>query len=213
MGVIVKDVNKTIRRSRQYWFDDGLAEILIGLLFALIGLLFWWQTTFISRTSILVMGLAMPVIIILGSVGVGVLLRWLKQRLVYPRTGYVTYQKPTRKQRNISWLLGAVVGISIAVAITQLALFELTAAFIGAGIGVGLFMLGFRIGLMRFHFLAVWSVAVSVAISCWGLASALAATLGQVLMSLGLEVSGGVVFWRYWQNSEPGNDEPLEALS
>jgi len=209
----VSDLNKTIRRSRQYWFDDGLAEALIGILFALIGLLFWWQTTFISRTSILVMSLALPVLIILGSLGVGVLLRWLKQRLVYPRTGYVTYQKPTRKQRNFSWLLGAVVGISIAVAITQLALFDLTAVFIGTGIGIGLFMLGFRIDLMRFHFLAVWSVAVGVVISFWGVESALAATLALVLIGLGMVLSGGFVFWRYWQNSEPGNDEPAEALS
>jgi len=26
-------------------------------------------------------------------------------------------------------------------------------------------------------------------------------------------VSGGLAFWRYWQNSEPGSDEPMEALS
>lgn len=209
----MKDLNKTIRRSQQYWFDDGLAELLIGILFALIGLLFWWQTTANSFESAIVGAIALPVIIIVGSVLLGATLRWLKQRLVYPRTGYITYQKPTKKQRNVSWILGGLVGVLVAVTVTQLALTELTAAFIGAGIGVGLFMLGFRIGLIRFHLLAVWSVAVGVAISFWGVASALAATLALGLIGLGLIVSGGFVFWRYWQNSEPGNDEPAEALS
>lgn len=210
----MKDLNETIRRSRQYWFDDGLVELLIGLLFIMLGLLFWWQATFISsRTSAIVLGLGLPLAIILGALGLGKLLRWLKQRLIYPRTGYVAYQKPSQKARNMSRLLGALVGIFVAVAVTQLDLTELTAAFVGAGIGVGLFLIGFRIGLIRFHLLAVWSVAVGVAISLMGVVNTLAATLALELVGLGLVVSGGFVLWRYWQNSEPGNDEPAEALS
>ncbi len=210
----MKDLNKTIRRSQQYWFDDGLVELLIGLLFIILGLLFWWQMTMAStRVAALIFGIGLPLAIILGALGLGWLLRWLKQRLVYPRTGYVTYQKPSRKQRNFSWLLGGLVGIFMVVAVTQLDLTELTAAFIGAGIGIGLFMIGVRIGLMRFHLLAVWSVAVGVVISFADVAETLAATLALALVGLGLVVSGGLSFWRYWQNSEPGNDEPAEVLS
>lgn len=212
-GVIVNNLNKTIRRSTQYWFDDGLVELLMGILFAVIGLLFWWQTTAASFESAVVGAIALPAIIIVGALLLGAALRWLKQRLVYPRTGYITYQKPTKKQRNLSWLLGAFVGVLVAVTVTQLALPQLTAAFIGAGIGIGLFMIGYRIGLIRFHLLAVWSVAVGVVISFLGVVDTLAATLALGLIGLGLIVSGGVVFWRYWQNSEPGNDDPAEALS
>ena len=209
----MKDLNSTIRRSTQYWFDDGLVELLIGIYSAVIGLLFWWQTTVATFESAIASVVALPAIIIVGSLLLGTTLRWLKQRLVYPRTGYITYQKPTKKQRNLSWFLGAFVGVLVALTVTQLALTELTAVFIGAGIGIGLFMMGYRIGLIRFHLLAVWSVAVGVVISFLGVVDTVAATLALGLIGLGLIVSGGFVFWRYWQNSEPGNNEPAEALS
>ena len=209
----MKELNKTIRRSQQYWFEDGLVELLIGLLFMVLSWLFWWQTTSDSEYAPLIGGLAMPIIIILGSILVGVTLRWLKQRFVYPRTGYVTYVKPTNKQRGLSALLGLLIGAALAMAITRLALAELTTAFIGAGIAVGFFMIGNRVGLMRFHLLAVWSVAVGVAISFLGIDDSLANVLVLGLIGLSLVVSGGFGFWRYWQNSEPGNDEPAEAWS
>jgi len=209
----VKDLNKTIRRSQQYWFDDGLAELLIGVLFAVIGLLFWWQTSAASPIVTIGGAIALPFVIIVGVFLLGHTLRWLKQRLVYPRTGYITYQKPSKRRRNVSWLVGALVGILTAVAVTQLDLTELTAAFIGAGIGIGMFMIGLRIGLIRFHLLAVWSVAIGILISFSAVADTLAAMLALELIGLGLIVSGGFTFWRYWRNSDSGNEEPAEALS
>lgn len=212
----MKDLNKTIRRSQQYWFDDGLVELLIGLLFIILGLLFWWQITFISsRSSAIMFAIGFPLAIIMGALGLGWMLRWLKQRLVYPRTGYVTYQKPTRKRRHLSLLIGILVGLSVglAVMVTQSTFTELTAVFIGAGVGVGLFMIGYSIGLLRFHLLAIWSVAVGVVVSFVGVADTLAVLLALTLVGGGLVLSGGFTFWRYWQNSEPGNDAPVEALS
>ena len=209
----MNDLNKTIRRTQQYWFEDGLVELLLGLLFLVLSGLFWWQVVTDSEYGALIGGIAMPFIIILGAILLGVTLRWLKQRLVYPRTGYVTYAKPTNKQRGMSALLGLVFGAAMAIAVTQLELAELAPAFIGAGIGFALFMLGNRVGLLRFHLLAIWDVAVGIIIAFWGLAENVASTYALGLVGLSLVVSGGFAFWRYWQNSEPGNDEPMEALS
>lgn len=209
----MNDLNKTIRRTQQYWFEDGLVELLLGLLFLLLSGLFWWQVTSDSEYAPLVGGIAMPFIITLGAILMGVSLRWLKQWLVYPRTGYVTYAKPTNKQRGLSALLGLVIGAATAAAIVQLELAELTTAFIGAGMGFALFMLGNRAGLMRFHLLAVWAVAVGIVIAFLGVNENVASTYALGLIGLGLMVSGTVGFWHYWQNSEPGNDEPMEALS
>ncbi|WP_420641878.1 hypothetical protein [Candidatus Leptofilum sp.] len=209
----MKDLNKTIRRSQQYWFDDGLVELLLGLLFLVLSGLFWWQVVSDSEYAPLVGGIAMPFIIILGSILMGVALRWLKQRPVYPRTGYVTYVKPTNRQRGMSGLLGLIIGIVMAVAVTQFELAKLTAAFIGAGLGFGLFLIGNHMGVLRFHLLAIWAVASGVLITFLGVDESLAATLALGLVGLGMMLSGGFAFWRYWQNSEPGNDEPMEALS
>lgn len=209
----MNDLNKTIRRTQQYWFEDGLVELLLGLLFVVLSGLFWWQVASDSEYAALVGGIAMPFIIVLGAILMGVSLRWLKQRLVYPRTGYVTYAKPTKKQRGLSALLGLVIGAAMAVAITQLELAELTPAFIGAGIGFALFMLGNRVGLVRFHLLAVWTVAGGVIIAFLGVDEMVASTYALGLIGLSLVASGGFAFWRYWQNSEPGNDEPMEVLS
>ena len=209
----MNDLNKTIRRTQQYWFEDGLVELLLGLLFLVLSGLFWWQVVTDSEYGALVGGIAMPFIIVLGAILLGVSLRWLKQRLIYPRTGYVTYAKPTHKQRGLSALLGLVIGAAMAIAITQLELAELTPAFIGAGIGLALFMLGNRVGLLRFYLLAMWDVVVGIAIAFLGVAENVASTYALGLIGLSLVVSGGFAFWRYWQNSEPGSDEPMEALS
>lgn len=209
----MNDLNKTIRRSQQYWFEDGLMELLLGLLFVVLSGLFLWQSTTNSPYAALIGGLAMPVIIIAGAILMGIALRWLKERFVYPRTGYVTYAKPTNKQRGLSALLGLVIGAAMAIVITQLELAELTTAFIGAGMGVALFMLGNRAGLLRFHLLAVWAVAVGVIIAFLDVAETVASTYALGLIGLSLVVSGGFAFWRYWQNSEPDSDEPMEALS
>ncbi len=209
----MNDLNKTIRRTQQYWFEDGLVELLLGLLFMVLSGLFWWQVASESEYAALVGGIAMPFIIVLGAILLGVALRWLKQRFVYPRTGYITYVKPTKQKRNASLLMGLVVGIVMAVAITQLGIADLAAAFIGAGIGFALFMLGIRVGLLRFHLLAIWTVAVGVIISFLRVDITVASTYTMGLIGLGLMVSGAIAFWRYWQNSEPDSDEPMEALS
>lgn len=209
----MNDLNKTIRRAQQYWFEDGLVELLLGLLFVVLSGLFWWQVVSDSEYAALVGGIAMPFIIVLGALLLGVSLRWLKQRLVYPRTGYVTYAKPTNKQRGLSALLGLIIGAAMAATITQLELAEMATAFIGVGVGLALFMLGNRVGLLRFHLLAVWTVGVGVVIAFLRVAENVASTYALGLIGLGLVASGGFAFWRYWQNSEPGNDEPMEALS
>ena len=209
----MNDLNKTIRRTQQYWFEDGLVELLLGLVIVILSGLFWWQVSSSSKYAPLVGGVAMPFIIVLGALLLGVTLRWLKQRLVYPRTGYVTYVKPTRKRRGLSALLGLVIGAVMAGAVFQLELADLATAFMGAGVGFALFMLGIRVGLMRFYVLAVWSVAVGVTIAFLRLDESLATTYALGLIGLGMMVSGGLAFWRYWQNSEPGSDEPVEVLS
>ena len=209
----MNDLNKTIRRTQQYWFEDGLIELLLGLLIVVLSALFWWQVSNSSKYAPLVGGVAMPFIIVLGALLLGVTLRWLKQRLVYPRTGYVTYVKPTRKRRGLSALLGLVIGAVMAAAVIQLELADLATAFMGAGVGFALFMLGIRVGLMRFYVLAVWAVAVGVTIAFLRLDESLATTYALGLIGLGMMVSGGLAFWRYWQNSEPGSDEPVEVLS
>ncbi|MBK8902924.1 MAG: hypothetical protein IPM53_17170 [Anaerolineaceae bacterium] len=209
----MNDLNKTIRRTQQYWFEDGLVELLLGLLLLVLSGLFWWQVATDSEYAALVGGIAMPFIIVLGAILMGVTLRWLKQRLVYPRTGYVTYAKPTNKQRGLSAVLGFVIGAAMALTITQLELAELTPAFIGAGMGLALFMLGNRVGLLRFHLLALWAVASGIIIAFLGVAETVASTFALGSIGLSMVASGGFAFWRYWQNSEPGSDEPMEALS
>ncbi len=104
-------IQATRRKVRRYWTDDGLPDLYLGLGFALYGLLSWWAVTQSARWVVFLQSLFLPVWIGLGSLA----LRSLKERVTYPRTGYVRYADPPRRRtaRRImtALALGAVLAL------------------------------------------------------------------------------------------------------
>ena len=80
------DVDRALKRPGEYFFEDGLWEITVGL---------WMALT--VALPLLVGGAAgnwSPVMVLLTSLGLRPAVLAAKGRWVYPRTGRVTYPDP-----------------------------------------------------------------------------------------------------------------------
>ncbi len=88
---ILRDAKLQVRR---YWTEDGLPDLYIGLGFALYGLLSWWAAKDEAAWLPFVQAFFLP-----AWIGLSVLLlRRFKERFTYPRTGYVAYARPPRRE-------------------------------------------------------------------------------------------------------------------
>ena len=110
-------VNDWMQRPLRYWYIDGLSEMAAGLLFVLIALLYYSVTLFPEDSSApnWLLGIGQPVLILLAGWGLRKAVNALKERVTYPRTGYVEYRRPKGNRR---WprliLLGLVSGLVAA---------------------------------------------------------------------------------------------------
>ncbi len=113
-------IENIIRNTRKYWYVDGLSEIATGLVIFATGLTYWLVST-LESTNIkaLLLALTQPAVIIIGTLIVQKYLPKIKERITYPRTGYITFRKPPRNRRlkhalkfgMVAGLVAALVGM------------------------------------------------------------------------------------------------------
>ena len=105
------EIAKTQQRTRSYWFSDGIAEMVGGLAMALVGLPMiaaaktGWEV--FSTAALFGMILLFPL-----SARV---VRYLKNRITHPRTGYVKYPRPSMSKRRRALLAAVLVAVSIVI--------------------------------------------------------------------------------------------------
>ena len=158
------------QRIRQYFNVDGLFELVFGTIFLLIALTSSLSGRFSSIPSYIVF---IPVFVVIPLLSRSVLT--LKQRLTYPRTGYVTARY--RRPRYFLFIF-----FTLLLLITAIQGFLLPSLeqglplLLGVMIAVPLLWIG--AGLVRFYCLA---------------AAALVLGVGLTWLPLG-ELSGGIIF-------------------
>ena len=155
------------RRTRGYWYIDGLAEIGTGILFVVISIpyLLWSLVPQGSAWSKLASG-GRDILLLMGIVISCVIIRAAKLHSTYPRTGYIEDQRPGRKQVLTASAIGVagvlvfaglmVAGILLFPAF-RLGLLNTLVYFptiFGLFLSLGQVVLGFRTGLKRFYVLA-----------------------------------------------------------
>jgi hypothetical protein len=197
------EIEKIEQRTARYWFEDGLVEMAFGGVVLLLALFFGARAAAPAKGAwrfLLDVGL-LP-LFVLGGWGMNKAVRTLKQRITYPRTGYVSYCKPEGKKGAWrAFLIGATAGITGALTALVLAAkspgFDRLPAVSGVGFALGLSFLAFRFKLTRLAVLAVFSAAAGIALafSGWGESGELAAFYGVLAVSLLL--SGWLAFRRY----------------
>ncbi len=208
------DLQKSKIRSVSYWFVDGLPEIGTGSVITLMGVLFYILTQVPQGSAwVWIIGTGQP-IIILGALFIASrIVRYFKERITFPRTGYVSYPKPKVDSRIKRGLLAAVVAASVSLLITLLSgklepryvpLFIDTLSCLAIVTG------GFNYGLKRFYVLGVVALLTGFVLYLLNLPQEINSALIFISFGLSFIISGVITLNHYLNTTEPVLPEELE---
>ena len=154
------------RRMCGYWFVDGLAEIGGGILSIVVGVpyLLWSLAPQGSRLVGVASG-GRDVILLVGIALLFVIIRMIKQRSTYPRSGYIEERQPERKKtlKTILLIFGCLIVFPLLIVcfrffpnfrIGFLNTMFFFPTILGLFFTLGLVVWGLRTGLIRFYVLA-----------------------------------------------------------
>lgn len=202
------------KRTARYWYVDGLAEMGLGVIFFVLGISFLLIGFVQPNTpSMILWGVGQPLVVILVAVGVGRAIKALKQRVTFPRTGYVAYIPKSGKRRWLGALVSGVTAAVLSIVMTFLSNYlqaNLMIAISGLIFALLCVYLAVQFGLTRFYILgglvAAWAIAVSIAKPAEPLPSVL--LFGGIgLLWIG---SGALTLVAYLRSTTPANPEELE---
>lgn len=200
------------KRTRRYWYEDGLSELAAGaviLLMALVNLALGLLAPPPWKDWLSALGL--PVIVIGGGILARRLVERLKERLTYPRTGYLRYPrpKPTRRFMSAGIAIGVALMVTLMTAWLSAAQSErLIPALTGLLSAILILFIGMSVGLARFYLLAVWQFAFGLLGSRLNLPAPFDLALFFGALGVGLLISGGITLSRYLRaNPLPPPDE------
>jgi len=166
------DIEKIEKRTVQSFYDDGLVEIAIGLVLVLLSAYFYSQTILPKGSSVSAILTALFIIVLVSSNFLGSrFVRFFKRRITYPRTGYVAFKRkePSPKRRAAAAIAAGLIGASVATLYgLSSSIKTLMPAINGLVIGIAVFFIANRIGVLRFYLLAAASSIIGVAIAAAG---------------------------------------------
>jgi hypothetical protein len=101
------DIDGVTLSAQQHWMEDGLSEIMLGLLFVILagGLL-----VKLAFPRWLTFDLLFSALSIVGVLGLTRGFKKLKERITFPRSGYVALPEPTRRRRILTFATVVVLG-------------------------------------------------------------------------------------------------------
>lgn len=207
------DIAKIEKRTVQSFYEDGLTEIALGLIFLLLGGYFLAQDLAPEGSAL---GQVLTVVFVLVIVSAGFvvnrLLRFLKRRITYPRTGYVAFKKkePSPKRRAATAVVAMIISASMA-ALYSLSpsLKLLFPAVNGLLFAVAVLLFANKVGLARFFVLAAASALIGVALTSAGIGDLKGIALFYLLFGAAAAVSGLAALVAYLRrNPRQAADDP-----
>ncbi len=202
-----QDINSIMQRTRRYWYEDGFADLGMGALLFVLGLLFAAEAITPTGSPLwFVWSFGWPIVLIGGSVLVTRVVQQLKARYTYPRTGYVSYERQggSRVVQMIAVFLVAALIAAGVVAFSR-GWQNLTLWF-GLAFTAAFTFVGFRAGLVRYLALALLSLIVGLALMPLALTTEQTSALFFVALGLGMVVSGLSAWLRISRTTPPGGE-------
>lgn len=207
-----EQLEELMRRTRRYWYEDGLWEMATGVFFLVVALFLALQAVIPEGSWLwLVLGLGGPVLFIGARPVARRLVERVKARTTYPRTGYVRYSRRAKGlTRRAVWAMVLIVLLVVLIGIGQ-GWWEIELPlFFGISGTIVLALVGRSLGLQRFFVLAAWSAVAGVVTTLLPLPALVGGALFWLALGLGLLTSGLYTLCRYL-SSAPEPSEKLET--
>lgn len=221
------DIKKHQLRVLQYDLVDGTHELFFGLMFLLMAIYFVIQAAAPESFSNSILNFLLFILLIpAGAFLINLPIQKLKERVTYPRTGFIVPRRPPEPNRVTRWAVWIGVPVLVVVILALLAiyrpvinsphaqdwlqtspLFPVFSSILMCGLWV---IIGWRIGLRRFFIIAVLTLLSGIGILLTGLGGNLGMALLFGAMGAVLCASGGVTLWRYLRQNPPPQDTPDE---
>jgi hypothetical protein len=152
------------------------------------------------------------VLIVIGGVfGLRWVVNRLKERLTYPRTGYVSYRPRPRSARIVA------AGLAMIIAVLVIIIYNLSPvkfawvpAFNGLVVAIGWGVAGYRVGLIRFFIMAAFSLGAGLSIAVTGLDNLPGLAIFYALLGIASLIAGVWALSRYLKSTrsvDEGEDE------
>ncbi len=203
------DTKNTLNRAYAQWLKDGIYEIGIGILFAGVGTL-RAIIHFAGYKSAAYYWLSAGLLVFMIGVAWGGkrLEKALKERITYPRTGFMAFKPYTYNYKRILVLLifGVVLGGVAGVLATQPnqqeigGIVPITQGIVGA---IVFTYAAQRIEVKRLYYLAVFSLGIGLVIGALGVGVVLGLSFFYLSIGLAMVVTGCVALAQYLRSHEP----------
>jgi hypothetical protein len=201
-------IDNLVKQTHRYFYDDGLVEMAVGLLFVAVGLvLFAWLGFNTSPFIKIIVVVGLPVVITGGAYLINRVVPGMKQRITYPRTGYVAYHQGEPSKGR--WFIPLV---ALAVIVASLFLpeaFTRMSVMVGALLAAVLILIGYRVSLWRFYAVGIIALVSGVALAWSALDEFIAVSLTFAIAGIALFLVGAFAFASYLRH----HPEPHEELS
>ncbi len=197
------DIDRVMQRTWRYWYEDGLAEMAVGVIFFLVGLLFLAEAMMRPGALTSLSAVGLPIVAIGGGILARRFVASAKARLIYPRTGYVSYHRKAGGRRLAAGAVAGAVGATLsALLLTWPASRSWIPALMGFAIGGSWLWLGYRVDLARYYALGLVSALAGAAAALAGLGDTLGCAFYFAVEGVALLVSGGLALRAYLRQTE-----------
>ena len=191
------------QRVKRYWYVDGFGELVGGGGMCLILAVYFAAQQYFGDES-LVGGFLQASLALVLIGGIFLMRRFIqaaKERVTYPRTGYVEYQT-SEKNKAFKSALAAIVGLIMAMMfvfiVRQFDRIDAMVAISGGVMGIILFAKQFwTVKVKRFYLLSLTALIFGSALSVSGFPRGYNLGLFYGLMSLAFAISGGLTLKKY----------------
>jgi hypothetical protein len=221
LGEVIMTDNELIKpqqRAIQYFFVDGTGELAISIVCLALAFYFWVESAMPGSLLAEFLSGSFALIILASSFILNRLVRAFKQRVTYPRTGYIAYRKEETKHRVIRSIMAAIIAMLVAGLMTYLFLkgdagaINLMPAISGLAFGLILGLIAWRAAITRYYILSIFSIVSGTLLGFSSLSNMAGLTLYYAVMGVTLLGVGLYTLLTYLRNNplphqEAGHDQ------
>ncbi len=203
MDDLQHELDAVEKRTRRYWYQDGICEMASATVFLLVAGYFLLQNAWRNSAHDLLLNIAFPLIIVALALAARRVIRVVKDRYVHPRTGYVSFSRRAGHRWARAALAFAIGVLTTLLILRSPVLVNWTAALEGLVFAAFFFYVGRKVDILRFPIEGVLCAVVGVLVSASHLDEDVAAALLFAWLGVLVGTGGLVAFVRYARQLPP----------